>query len=72
MAVGLNLKPFSEIRSDNRILISVASVVCTPVRLLVARAKVRCRGRALVRELMEFSIHQHPFGSFDQIAKRLT
>jgi hypothetical protein len=34
MAVGINLKPFSEVRSDNRIAISLASVVYAPAQLL--------------------------------------
>ena len=34
MADATNLKPSSEVRSDNRIVISLASVVCTPAELL--------------------------------------
>jgi hypothetical protein len=36
----MNLKPFSEVRSDNRILISLASVVYAPAQLLGTSASL--------------------------------
>ena len=60
MEVGINMKPSSEVRTDNRIAISVASVVVTQAQLLVGWAEARHSwGSPLVRRLTEFAVRDN-------------